>query len=561
MKRLLAIAMLSLLSACAAPLASRQGTEPVTVGIIAINDFHGALEAPSAPVELPDGNGGIAAVKAGGAARLATAIDELRAKYPFNAVVSAGDLISGSPITSSLFLDEPTIGAMNRIGLDFNAMGNHEFDRGQQELLRMQNGGCERHTLRQPCAVEREFLGAKFRFLAASTFKRDGSTLFPASAIKRFGEGKRQVTVGFIGLTLKDTDSLVPGEGIEGLTFGDEAEAINAATARLKEQGAAGVVVLIHQGGYATGKADPNTCEGFDGAILPIIQRLDSRVDLVASGHTHQAYVCRLDQISRSGPLLLTSAGYYGRLVTEIALTIDPAANRVIAAEARNLAVDRAVFAERSDIADYVGSYARAVEGQKGRAIGKLSNGTPRPLGGTGGALGNLIADAHLAATRGAGAQIAFTNPFGIRDGLVPGTDGTVTFGQIYAVQPFFNTLVTYTLTGAELKAVLEQGLDGDGPDQLLAPSADFSYSFDRSRPMGQRIARMALGGQEIDPTADYRITTNSFLAGGKDGFTMLLKGRDAVTGGSDLDALEDWIGGVAIRQIPTEERVIEAKR
>ena len=561
MRRFVALISICLLAGCVAPIALRQSAGPVTVGIIAFNDFHGALEGPSAPVAVPDGKGAVRKAPAGGVARLATAIDVLRGKYAFNAVVSAGDLISGSPITSSLFLDEPTIGAMNRIGLDFNAVGNHEFDSGRKELLRMQHGGCDKHTLRIPCGVEPNFSGAKFRFLAASTFTGDGSTLFPATGIKRFGEGNRRVSVGFIGLTLKGTADLVPGEAVEGLSFGDEADAINAAVPVLKSQGADAILVLIHQGASAGGAPDPDGCENLTGAILPILSRLDRRVDVVVSGHTHEAYVCETADLAHTGPLLLTSASYYGRLVTDIALTIDPATSRVVAAQARNVVVDRATFTERSDIADYVHIHASAVEGQKARSIGKLSGTAPRPGGGLGGALGNLIADAQLAATRGAGAQIAFTNPFGIRDELVPAGEGDVTFGQIYAVQPFFNTLVTKTLTGAELKAALEQGLESDGPEQLLAPSAGFSYRFDRSRPEGERITQMILDGRPISAQGQYRVTTNSFLAGGKDGFAVFLEGRDAVTGGSDLDALEDWIGSVAIRTLPEEQRVTEALR
>jgi 5'-nucleotidase len=560
MHRFLVLISMLLLAGCAAPMASRQDAAPVMVGIIAFNDFHGALEAPSAPVELPDGEAGVRSVRAGGVARLATAIDELRRKYPFNAVVAAGDVISGSPIISSLFLDEPTIGAMNRIGLDFSAVGNHEFDRGRHELLRIQNGGCEKYTLREPCVVEKDFSGANFRFLAASTYTSEGGTLLPATGIKHFGEGERQVAVGFIGLTLRGTAALVPGQGIEGLTFGDEADAINAAVPVLKSQGADAVIVLIHEGGTAAGTIDPDGCDGFDGAILPILARLDPRVDVVVSGHTHESYVCDRGDLGGEGPLLLTSAGFYGRLVTDIALTIDPVANRVMAAQARNLVVDHAAFAERPDLAEYVRIYAGAVEGQRDRIVGRLSAGSPRPSGGEGGPLGNLIADAQLAATRGAGAQIAFTNPYGIRDALVPAENGSVNFGQIYAVQPFFNTLVTQTLTGAQLKSVLEQGLASDGRFQLLAPSAGFSYRFDRSRPEGDRITQMTLDGEPLRADAEYRVTTNSFLAGGKDGFTVFLDGRDAVTGGSDLDALEDWIGSAAIREVPREERVIEVR-
>ncbi len=552
MFRLALLGITALLAGCAGPIATREPAGTVTIGIIAINDFHGALEAPSAPVETGDGK----SVRAGGAARLATAIDTLRGKYPYHAVVSAGDLISASPITSSLFLDEPTIGAMNRIGLEFNAVGNHEFDRGRDELLRMQNGGCDRHTLREPCRIEPDFPGADFRFLSASTFTADGSTLFPATAIKRFGQGDRQVSVGFIGLTLQGTGTLVSADGIEGLRFGDEADAINAAVPKLKAQGADAVVVLIHQGGIPAATGDPDSCDGLSGPILPILARLDRRVDIVVSGHTHQAYVCDRSDLGPQAPLLLTSAGYFGRLVTDIALTIDPAADRVVAAKATNVIVERTALAERADIAAYVQLYAEAVEGQKQRRIGRLSAPAPHPAGGIGGPLGNLIADAQLAATRGAGARIAFTNPFGIRNPLEPAADGTVTFGQIYAAQPFSNTLVTKTLTGAELKAVLEQGLADASKRQFLAPSAGFAYSADFSRPVGDQITAMNLDGEAIDAAAEYRVTTNSFLAGDKDGFTIFLKGRDIVTGGSDLDALEDWIGSVDMRVLPDEQRV-----
>jgi 5'-nucleotidase len=545
-----------LLAGCAAPMASQQSAGPVTVGIIAINDFHGNIEPPRAPVAAPDGRGGTIELQAGGAAWLASAIDRLRTKYEYHAVVSAGDLISGSPIASSLFLDEPTIGVMNRIGLDFNAVGNHEFDRGRKELVRMQRGGCEKLTLREPCQVEPAFAGSTFQFLSASTFTEDGATLFPATGIRRFGEGKRQVTVGFIGLTLKETATLVSEEGTKGLAFGDEAEAINAASAMLKSDGADAVIVLIHQGGHPSVALDPNGCEGLDGAILPILSHLDPGVDVVVSGHTHQAYVCQRSDLGEDGPLLLTSAGFYGRLVTDITLSIDPAANRLLAAQATNVIVDRKAYREQSDIAAYVQLYASAVEGQKQRVIGKLTTGAPRPQGRMGGPLGNLIADAQLAATRGAGARIALTNPLGIRGGLVPAQDGAVTFSQIFAVQPFYNTLVTKTLTGKELKAVLEQGLDSEGPEQLLAPSAGFSYGFNREQSDGERITRMMLDGEPISPDTPYRVTTNSFLAGGRDGFTIFAQGRSVVTGGSDLDALEDWIGGTSIRALPQDQRV-----
>ena len=580
--RLLPILLLPALAACGAQgrVASTTPAAPVTVGIIALNDFHGALEPPRTAVLVPDGKGDARPVPAGGAAWLASAVDSLRSQYTHSATVAAGDLISASQITSSLFLDEPAIGVMNRIGLDFNAVGNHEFDHGTEELLRKQSGGCAQHTARKPCQVE-PFTGAKFRFLSASTYKADGTTLFPASGLRSFGKGKRRVDVGFIGLTLKGTPSLVSPDGIRGLTFRDEATAINAEAARLRRGGADAVVVMIHQGGYTSGLPNPDGCENLTGEIRPILDRLEGGVDVVVSGHTHWAYVCEYGAVNPAKPVLLTSAGVFGQLVTDITLEIDPKQGRVVARRARNVVVqsdpylsprgpvetaaDLPRFSPRPDVAAYVGKYVAAAKDFSLRPVGRLSGPAARAevagIGDQGGPLGNLIADAQLAATAGAGAQIAFMNPFGIRAPLNPAADGALTFGAIYAVQPFNNTLVTQSMTGAELKAVLEQGFDADGPHQVLAPSAGFTYRIDRTRAIGDRIVAMALNGQPIDPAATYRVTTNSFLAGGGDSFTLFTRGRDSVSGMPDIDALEAWLKAVPPRAVPTQERVTRADR
>lgn len=542
----------------------------VTVGIIAINDFHGAIEPPKLSVLAPDGRGGTVQVPAGGAAYLASAIDAVRSQYRYSATVAAGDLISASQLASSIYLDEPAIGVANRIGLDFNAVGNHEFDRGRQELLRMQNGGCKQYTVRKPCQVER-FTGAKFRFLAASTITETGKPLFPAFGIKTFGQGAQKVTVGFIGLTLKGTTDLVSPGGIKGLTFRDEAKTINALVPQLKAKGADAVVVLIHQGGQQDTPTNPNGCSGFSGEIRPILDQLDPRVDLVVSGHTHKAYVCDYGRLNPEHPLLLTSAGVYGTQVTDITLEIDPAANKVVRRSAHNVIVQSQAytgsrgpialtpiyqaFAPRGDVAAFVQRYVDAAKVFAQRPAGRLGG----SAGGT--ALGQLIADGQLAATRGAGAQIAFMNPFGIRAPIVPAADNSVKFGDIYAAQPFSNTLVTQSLTGAELKAVLEQGFDENGPVQALIPSAGLIYGYDLSRPVGDRVVGLQFNGQPIDPAATYRVTTNSFLAQGGDSFTLLARQKDGVIGMSDLEALEAWLSGSELRHVPEEPRATEIKR
>lgn len=562
------------LSACATT--GSRTAAPVTVGVIAINDFHGALEPPKSAIVAPDGAGASVQVPAGGAAYLATVVDTVRARYANSVTVGAGDLISASQFASAVHLDEPAIGVMNRIGLDFAAVGNHEFDSGWQELRRKQYGGCHKWTSRTPCAVER-FKGADFRYLAASTVRADGRTLFPATAIRSFGHGRSKVRVGMIGLTLRETPSLVSPDGVRGLTFADEAATINAAVPRLKRKGADAIVVLIHQGGATTGEPDPQGCNALTGDIRPILDKLNPGVDVVVSGHTHRSYICDYATSDPARTILLTSAALYGQMVTDITLTIDPATNRVTGKSAKNLIVQSepytsgrgpvavselyARYVARPDVSAYVKRYTDAARAFSERVVGKLGGPALKPGPQTypeNVAIVNLIADAQLAATRAAGAQIAFMNHFGVRAALVPSSEGALTYGQIFATQPFTNTLITQTLTGAELKALLEQGFDATGPAQALIPSAGFTYSFDLSRPVGDRVTAMAFNGVAIDPAANYRVTTNNFLAGGGDTFTVLAKQREAVIGISDVDALENWLKTDPPRPVPTEDRVTQ---
>ncbi|MFA7586864.1 MAG: metallophosphoesterase, partial [Novosphingobium sp.] len=401
MSRCLALSLLgstTLLAACATPMASRAPQQTVTVGIVALNDFHGNLEPPRQSVLASDGKGGTVAVPAGGAAWLASAVDAVRGQYANHLTVAAGDLISASQLSSALFLDEPTIGVMNRMGLDFSAVGNHEFDRGQDELQRMQAGGCEKFTTRQPCQIE-PFSGAHFGYLAASTHRTDGSTVFPATALRHFGKGRSKVTVGLIGLTLKGTPQLVSPDGIRGLTFADEAETINALVPGLKRQGADAIVVLIHQGGRTQGPPDPNQCNALAGEIAPILDQLDPQVDVIVSGHTHAAYVCEHPSRDAARPFLLTSASFYGQMLTDITLEIDPASDRVVSKRARNVIVQSEgyassrgtvaptalypAFSPRADVSTYVQRYVDASAELTRRPVGHLTAPATRGEGAT----------------------------------------------------------------------------------------------------------------------------------------------------------------------------------
>ena len=514
---------------------------PVEVQIIGINDFHGNLETPSASPSMRMADGTVLKGRLGGAAALGATIRRLRQAYSIT--VSAGDLIGASPLVSAYFLDEPTIQAMNAIGLSLNAVGNHEFDKGGAELLRMQNGGCEKHTTRVPCRVK-PFGGASFQFLAANV-RRSGNqtTILPASAVREFGPMK----IGFIGMTLKETANLVTPAGVAGLTFADEAETANALVPTLKAQGVDTIVLLIHQGGKPSETFQQTGCEGLTGGIVPIMDRLDPAISIVVSGHTHYAYAC---EVERGGAKrLLTSAGRNGYLVTDIRLTFDPVTRSMTRRSAINVPVKPTQGAD-DGVATLVAKYAAAAAPAAARAVGKLKGNAPYSEMYDESPASNLIADAQLAATRSkdrGSADISFINSTGVRTSITPAPDGTVTYGQIFATQPFGNNLVVKSLTGAQLKALLEQQFVAEnGKTQvgsLLVPSANFRFSYDLSRPEGQRIVSMAVNAKPIRPDAVYRVSVNNFLASGGDGFSVLNEGTDTFDAGLDLDALEAWLG------------------
>ena len=576
-----AIALALALAGLAAPAEAQRRAAPVRVNIIAFNDFHGALEPPRMTITAPAPGGAEVRVPTGGAAYLASAVRRLRAANPNSVVVAAGDLISASPLVSAEFLDEPSILALNMVGLDFASVGNHEFDRGRQELLRMQNGGCQRHTSRQPCRLDR-FPGARFRYLAANVRTETGQTLFPASATRSFGTGRRRVQVGFIGLTLRNTPTLVTPSGVAGLVFGDEADAINAAARQLRARGADAVVVMIHEGLDTEVGYNDHSCRGVSGDLLPILARLDRSVDVVVSGHTHHSYICDYGRIDPTRPILVTSAEKNGAILTNISLTIDPSRSRVVAKQADNVLVQGEGYRDRRGEVPLTSLYPTfprdpAVQALVARYAAAAAPIIARPIGYLGGqalkepndagesVAGDLIADAFLAATRApeaGNARIAFTNQTSVRTDIIPAADGTVTFGQLFAAQPFGNNLVVMTMTGRQLRAVLEQQF-ASGPNTLTSPimlqvSRGFTYSYDLRRPEGQRILDMRLNGAPLTDDGAYRVTVNSFLAAGGDSFTVFRQGTDPAGGMTDVDALERYIAamGRTPPPLPPADRV-----
>jgi 5'-nucleotidase len=528
-------------------------SESVAVQLLAFNDFHGHLEPPTGS------NGHIGATPAGGIEYLATHLARLEAQNPNTLTVAAGDLIGASPLLSGLFHDEPTIEALNAVGLDVSSVGNHEFDEGWPELYRMQQGGC--HPI-DGCQDGTPFTGAAFQYLAANVIlnprtidkavlDRSGVTitdrrllqpLFPASVVKVVGG----VKVGFIGMTLRRTPELVGQKGVQGLLFRDEADSANQTVRLLRSQGVRTIVVLIHQGGVPTGD-DYNGCDGVSEPIESIARQMSNDVDVIVSGHTHRAYICTF------GGKLVTSAAAFGRLITAIDLRIDTTTGDVVSKTARNIVVTRDVEKSATQTA-ILDRYRPAYEALGHTFIGTIARDITRTQNAAGeSALGDLVADSILEATRdrsAGGAVVAFMNEGGIRadlihDSAIAGTPATVWYSEAFDVEPFQNRLVTKTFTGAMIREALEQQFDNPDPgrDQMLQVSAGFRYAYDRSQPKGHRVdpGSIRLGRVIVEPKKKYRVAMTDFTADGGDNFTVFPRGTDAVYDGSDLDALQAY--------------------
>jgi 5'-nucleotidase len=562
----------------------------VKLDLLALNDFHGNLE----PVSPSSSSGRINNTPAGGAAYLATQLKEERAKSraagATPVTVAAGDLIGASPLLSAAFHDEPTIKAMNRMGLQVASVGNHEFDEGWRELLRMQRGGClddgEGENGQDSCPQDTDFQGAAFKYLGAnvtwddpSSRKRD-TVLAPTEVMKVDG-----VKVGFIGMTLEGTDAIVSQSGIEGISFQDEVETANKLVPQLRERGVKAIFVLLHEGVTPSDTTAYNDCPTPMGPALEIAQKLKPAIDAVVSGHTHQPYNCVV-QDPKGNNRLLTSAASFGRMVTKLHFLLDPQTNDVVrpAAYASNRIVrnDESVtpnggiqaLIDRYNV--LVQPIANEVLGQIAPAdsVDTVSRTAPANSGGDS-ALGNLIADAQKAdesiVQGGESPVIAMMNPGGIRADLVENEEGDVTYGAAFATQPFNNFMASFDLTGAQIREILNEQWNGpneaDTARKILQVSG-LQYTWDLSQ------ARLAttdalVGDVLVDADGDpgtpmvplengatYRVAANNFLADGGDNFPTFREGTNRVTQGLDIDALREYLLANSPVEVPGTDRI-----
>ncbi|MFE0188733.1 bifunctional metallophosphatase/5'-nucleotidase [Streptomyces sp. NPDC058989] len=534
----------------------------VDVQLLSFNDFHGNLEPPqgsSGTVEELQPDGTKKAVPAGGVEYLAQSLRTARKGHPYSVTAAAGDMVGASPLLSGLFHDEPTIEAMNKLGLDVTSVGNHEFDEGRTELTRLQKGGC--HP-KDGCYEDgKEFQGAGFPYLTANvTDETTGRPLLkPYSVWQRKG-----VKIGFIGVTLEGTPDIVNADGIKGLKFHDEVETINKYAKVLNKQGVKAIVALIHEGGLPAStsynyKCDsPGPGDGISGPITEIAQHVTPKVDALVTGHTHQAYACTIPDPS-GRPRTVTSAASYGKLYTDTTLTYDRRTRDIVrtsvkAPGAVNHVVDR-TQPKAADMTSLIARWNKLAAPVAGRPVGHISadiagrgaNAPESPLG-------DVIADAQLEATKAAdkgGAQLALMNPGGIRSDLAfkaSGSegDGTVTYGEAFTVQPFTNMTNVVDLTGAQLLTALQQQVSGpnEASPKILQVSDGLTYTLDMTKKGADRVVKdsIKLNGAALDPAKTYRVAMNEFLAGGGDGFPAFKDGRNKYVGPSDLDAFTGYL-------------------
>jgi 5'-nucleotidase len=482
---------------------------------------------------------------------LATHLRQAREGKKYSITAAGGDMVGASPLISGLFHDEPTIEALNKLDLDVTSVGNHEFDEGAKELARLQNGGCHPTA---GCYTDEEFEGADFPYLAANVLdEKTGKPILKPYWVWK----KRDVKVGFIGVTLEDTPGVVSAEGVKGLKFKDEVETINKYARVLQKQGVKSIVALIHEGGAPASTAynydcdAPGAGDGISGPIVDIAKNITPQVDALVTGHTHAAYVCSITDPSGK-PRMVTSAAAFGRLYTDTTLTYDRFTGDIArtSVKSANRVVTRDV-PKAPDMTELISKWNTLAAPIGNRAIGYISGdisnvGTESPIG-------DLIADAQLAHGKELDPEtdLALMNPGGVRAPLTYAAkggegDGVVTYAEGFTVQPFSNTVNLQDFTGAQIIQVLKEQVSGTNAasPKILQVSSGLTYTLDLTKTGADRVVTdsIKLNGEAINPTATYRVATNSFLAGGGDGFPTLGQGTNDLVGSDDLTALEKYL-------------------
>ncbi|MCE4554890.1 bifunctional metallophosphatase/5'-nucleotidase [Roseateles cellulosilyticus] len=533
----LGLALAAALAGCATP----APPPPVELTLLSINDFHGNLQA-SRPTPVmaraPDpSTGSVKAQPAGGVAHLATAMAELKARHPDALVVAGGDLIGASPLISSLLHDEPSLAAMSELGIAASALGNHELDAGLPELQRKARGECAPTECLWP-----GFKGPGFPYLGANVLDAaTGQPLLPTHVIRQAGS----IKVAIAGVATMTTPQVIVARAIQGIRFADEADTLNALVPQLKAEGAQVLVAVMHEGGLQGPGSDANdpsyACPTLTGRVQDIARRLDPAYAIIIGGHTHHAYTCKING------RLVVQAGSYGGWITESRLKVD-AQGHVLDAQAVNHPVLQSAYAPNPALAALVARAAAMTEAVRLRPVVTLSQGATRhpkePYADA--PLGNLIADSQLTFARKQGpADIAFMNPGGIRADLVVEPGKPTTMSDLLGIQPFGNDIVALTMTGQQLRDMLQSQLPKAGAQpHLLQPSWTLRYRWRTAADGTPELGDVLVDGRPLEPGRDYRVVVNGFLAEGGETQGGFRLGRNRAVLGTDIDALTETLRG-----------------
>lgn len=477
----------------------------IQVQLLGINDLHGQLEMTR------KFNGRYI----GKVEYLAAYLKQRKGENKNTLLVHAGDMVGGSAPVSSLLQEEPTIEVLNKMGFDLGTLGNHEFDRGVKEMMRLIHGGTNPTT--------GYFEGAQFPYICANVIdEKTGKPILPPFKIKKVNG----IPIGFIGVVLSDTPKIVPPSELAGVKFTDEVQAINQTVTELKKQGVKAIVVLAHNGG------SQSTSDGAaTGEIVNMAKKVDDEVDVMFAGHTHTYLNTEVDG------KLLVEAYSYATAFSDVDLEIDPVTKDIVTKKAEIVTVYQDAIKPDEEIKEMMKKYEAKIAPTVNKVIGTAATDITSTRNKNGeSTLGNLIADSHRTAMN---SDFAFMNPSGIRADI---ETGEVTWGEVFTIQPFKENLVKLTLTGDQIRRLLNQQWQQQEIVRMLQISG-LKYTWDGTRGFGNKVIDIfRTDGTPIDPKEKYTVTVNSYLANGGDGFTVLLEGTDKEDGPVDIDVFENYV-------------------
>ncbi len=477
----------------------------IQVQLLGVNDFHGQLEMSRK----------FKGRYVGAAEYLAAYLKQREAKNKNTFLVHAGDMVGGSPPVSSLLQEEPTIEVLNKMGFDLGTLGNHEFDRGVKEMLRLIQGGTNQN--------DGYFSGAHFPYVCANLIdEKTGKTLFPPYEIKKFNG----IPIGFIGVVISDTPKIAPPNQTAGVKFTNEVKAINHSVTELKKKDVKAIVVLAHNGGS---QSSPNGTA--KGQIIEMATMVDAEVDVIFSGHTH-TYLNKVVDGK-----LIVQAYSYGIAFSDVDLIIDSETKDIVNKKAEIVKVYQDVIKPDPEIKEMIEGYEAKIAPIVNKVVGIAANDFMSTRNKSGeSTLGNMIADSQRLAMK---SDFAFMNPSGIRSDL---QSGEVTWGELFTILPFKQNLVKITLTGEQIRKLLNQQWQQPALVRILQISG-LKYTWDGTKEDGHKVIDIyRTDGTPIDSNANYSVTTNSYLANGGDNFSVFSEGKQKVDGPTDLEAFNLYL-------------------